>query len=89
MDLMIIASALRANRKWLGLGLFGLLPMFGGCDGGDQNTKPAAPATSQAQQDAERSAREKAYGKAGMPGGPPGKANAGGAAPAAEKSAPK
>lgn len=44
-----------------------LLGLAAGCGEGDPNTKPAAPATSQAQQDAERAAREKAFGGKTVP----------------------
>ena len=85
---MIIVRALRANRKWLTLGLFGLLPLFGGCDDGDKNAKPAAPGTTAAQQEAEGKAREAAYGKGGIPPTGPGKGAPAETKPAETKAAP-
>jgi len=67
---MRILQAFHRNRLPLGLGLLGLLTLAG-CGGSDPNSKPAAPATTQAQLDAERAAREKAYGKSATP--PPAK----------------
>jgi len=66
------ASELQTRRDLLGRGL-GLLGMAGlfvfasGCGNEDANTKPAAPAQTQEQQDKERAAREAAYGKKGIP----------------------
>lgn len=82
---MSITRALRMNRKWLTLGLLGLIPLAGGCGEEDKNAKPAAPAQSQAELDKERAAREAAYGKSTIPPGKPGT----GGAPPAEKSAEK
>ena len=59
---MRIMQAVHRSRLPLGLGLLGLLTLASGCGSTDPNTQPAAPATTQAQQDAERAAREKAYG---------------------------
>jgi hypothetical protein len=66
---MRIVQAFHRNRLPLGLGLLGLLTLAGGC-GSDPNSQPPAPATTQAQQDAERAAREKAYGKSTIPSTP-------------------
>jgi len=66
---MRIVRALHANRMLLCLGLLGLIGLASGCDD-DKNKQPAAPPTTQAQQDAERAAREAAYGKGAIPGKP-------------------
>jgi hypothetical protein len=66
------ASELQTRRDLLGrgmglLGMAGLFVFANGCGNEDPNAKPAAPATTQDQQDKERAAREAAYGKKAIP----------------------
>ena len=62
---MRVTRILQKTRTWLALGLLGLPVLTAGC-GSNPDSQPAAPATTPAQQDAERAAREKAYGKVGV-----------------------
>ena len=84
---MIIVNARKVARTLLGLGLFGLLPLLGGCDD-NKSDKPAA-APDPAKTEAERSAREKAYGTGGSPVAKPGAKAAEKPAAPAEKPAEK
>jgi len=64
---MIIARILRANRRWLTLGLLGLLPLAGGCGDEAKTNAPQGAPQPAAEQDAMRKAREAQYGKAANP----------------------
>jgi len=64
---MIIARILRANRRWLALGLFGALPLASGCGDEAKTNGPQGAPQPAAEQDAMRKARESAYGKAANP----------------------
>ena len=69
--MMIRERALQSGRYLLALGVFGLLPLVGGCDDSKSTTGQAPPQPA-IEQKKEEDARKAAYGGNGVPPSKPG-----------------